>query len=165
MSSKPVAVIIDYDAGNLRSVQRACHEVGLAAEISGDPERVRAAERIIFPGVGAAGSAMRSLRARGMDEALTEAIRTGTPVLGICLGLQISLAHSAENDTVTLGILPGEVRRFASIAGAEDSPHGLERGAGGEAAPAAAGRGARATSSTSCTATIPTRIVARTSTR
>jgi imidazole glycerol-phosphate synthase subunit HisH len=113
MSSKPVAVIIDYDAGNLRSVQRACHEVGLAAEISGDPERVRAAERIIFPGVGAAGSAMRSLRARGMDEALTEAIRTGTPVLGICLGLQISLAHSAENDTVTLGILPGEVRRFA----------------------------------------------------
>jgi imidazole glycerol-phosphate synthase subunit HisH len=56
---------------------------------------------------------MRSLRARGMDEALTEAIRTGTPVLGICLGLQISLAHSAENDTVTLGILPGEVRRFA----------------------------------------------------
>lgn len=113
MSSKPLAVIIDYDAGNLRSVQRACHEVGLAAEISADPERVRGAGRIIFPGVGAAGSAMRSLRARGLDEALTEAIRGGTPVLGICLGLQISLGHSEENDTDTLGLLPGMVRRFA----------------------------------------------------
>jgi imidazole glycerol-phosphate synthase subunit HisH len=108
-----VTVIIDYDAGNLRSVQRACHEVGVAAAITADPERVRSADRVIFPGVGAAGSAMRSLRARGMDEALREVIRAGRPVLGICLGLQISLDHSEENDTDTLGLMPGRVRRFA----------------------------------------------------
>lgn len=113
MSSQPVTVIIDYDAGNLRSVQRACREVGVSAEITADPDRVRRAERVIFPGVGAAGSAMRSLRARGLDEALKEVIRAGTPVLGICLGLQISLDRSEENDTETLGIIPGRVRRFA----------------------------------------------------
>ncbi len=108
-----VAVIVDYDAGNLRSVQRACREVGLTAEISADPERLRRAQRVIFPGVGAAGSAMKSLRARGLDRALVDVIGAGTPVLGICLGLQISLESSEENDTTTLGIIPGRVRRFA----------------------------------------------------
>jgi imidazole glycerol-phosphate synthase subunit HisH len=107
-----VTVIIDYDAGNLRSVQRACREVGIDADVTADPDRVRGAGRIIFPGVGAAGSAMRSLRVRGMDEALTEAVQAGTPMLGICLGMQISLAHSEENDQQTLGLIPGEVRRF-----------------------------------------------------
>lgn len=105
-------VIIDYDAGNLRSVQRACAEVGAAAVISGDPQSVLAAERIIFPGVGAAGSAMRSLRRNGMDDALRQAVRAGKPVLGICLGLQISLDHSEEQDTPTLGLIPGETQRF-----------------------------------------------------
>jgi len=108
-----VPLIIDYDAGNLRSVQRACHEVGVHADITADPDRLRGADRIIFPGVGAAGPAMRSLRARGMDAALLEAIRAGVPVFGICLGMQISLDHSEENDQDTLGIIPGEVRRFA----------------------------------------------------
>lgn len=108
-----MAVIIDYDAGNLRSVQRACREVGIGAEITADPDRVRRAERVIFPGVGAAHGAMRSLRATGMDEALAEVIRRGVPVLGICLGLQISLEHSEENDTPTLGLIPGNVRRFS----------------------------------------------------
>ena len=107
-----MVVIVDYDAGNLKSVERACREVGLAAEISSDPERIRAAERIIFPGVGAAGSAMRSLAASGVDAALVSAFETGTPILGICLGLQISLEYSEENDTDTLGLLAGEVRRF-----------------------------------------------------
>jgi glutamine amidotransferase len=109
---KFLAVIIDYDAGNLRSVQRACAQVGLAAEISADPEVVAAADRVIFPGVGAAGSAMRSITAAGMDKALKRTIAAGTPVLGICLGLQISFDHSEENDQKTLGLLPGQVCRF-----------------------------------------------------
>ena len=104
--------IVDYDAGNLRSVQRACREVGLEAAICADPELLRRAQRVIFPGVGAAGSAMRSLIGRGLDEALREVIDLGTPVLGICLGLQISLDYSEENDTHTLGLIAGSVRRF-----------------------------------------------------
>ena len=105
-------VIIDYDAGNLRSVQRACAEVGARAVISNDPAQVKAASRIIFPGVGAAGSAMASLRRNGLAEALRSAVDDGKPVLGICLGLQISLRHSEESDTETLGLIPGETRRF-----------------------------------------------------
>ena len=107
-----LAVIIDYDAGNLRSVQRACAEIGLEAEITADPERVKQADRVIFPGVGAAGSAMRSLCRRGMDVALKTVIDSGRPVLGICLGLQISLDYSEENNQRTLGFIPGDVRRF-----------------------------------------------------
>ena len=78
MENQVLAVIIDYDAGNLRSVERACREVGVSAEITADPDRLATADRIIFPGVGAAGSAMKSLRARGMDEAL----RTAKPAQG-----------------------------------------------------------------------------------
>lgn len=105
-------IIVDYEAGNLRSVARACAEVGLEARISGDPECVAAAERVIFPGVGAAGSAMQSLKRSGLDVALLAAYGAGTPILGICLGLQISLQHSEEGDTPTLGLIAGEVRRF-----------------------------------------------------
>jgi len=107
-----LAVIIDYDAGNLRSVQRACAQVGIEAEISADPDVVRRAARVIFPGVGAAGSAMRSVTKAGMDQALREVIANGRPVLGICLGLQISFDYSEENDQITLGLLPGKVCRF-----------------------------------------------------
>ena len=105
-------LIVDYDAGNLRSVQRACAEVGLDAEISADPDRVRQAARVIFPGVGAAGSAMRSITRGGMDLALKDVLAAGVPVLGICLGLQISFDYSEEDDQETLGLLPGRVRRF-----------------------------------------------------
>ncbi|MDE0062517.1 MAG: imidazole glycerol phosphate synthase subunit HisH [Gammaproteobacteria bacterium] len=104
--------IVDYDAGNLKSVQRACAEVGMRAVVSSDPERLLDAGRVIFPGVGAAGSAMRSLSRAGLDAALKSAIRGGKPVLGICLGLQISMDHSEEQDTRTLGIVPGTVKRF-----------------------------------------------------
>jgi glutamine amidotransferase len=107
-----MVVIVDYDAGNLRSVQRACQQVGIDAVISSDADQVRAAERVIFPGVGAAGSAMASLVAHGLDTALKEVLGAGKPVFGICLGLQISLQHSEENDQVTLGVIPGEVVRF-----------------------------------------------------
>ena len=107
-----MTLILDYDAGNLGSVKRACAEVGLTAEFSSDPTAIIQAERIIFPGVGAAGSAMRSLRERGLDAALKSAIARGIPVLGICLGMQVSLDYSEENDTQTLGLLGGRVQRF-----------------------------------------------------
>ena len=123
MSGRPQLVVVDYDAGNLMSVRRACREVGVEAEISADPARIRAAARIIFPGVGAAGSAMRSLTTSGVGPALVDAFHAGTPILGICLGLQISLEHSEENDTRTLGLLPGEVRRFQLNDPALKVPH------------------------------------------
>ncbi len=107
------AIIIDYDAGNLRSVQRACHEVGLRAQISREPQALARASRVIFPGVGAAGPAMKSLSASGLDVALKEYLASGAPVLGICLGLQVSLEHSEEQDQQTLGLVPGQVHRFA----------------------------------------------------
>ncbi len=116
-------VIIDYDAGNLRSVQRACAEVGLTARITNDANTVARADRIIFPGVGAAGPAMRSLKAAGLDVALRDALQAGTPVLGICLGLQISLNRSEEGATTTLGLIDGEVVRFRVTDPALKIPH------------------------------------------
>ncbi len=105
-------VIVDYKAGNLKSVERACREVGEEAEISGDPEKIRQASRLIFPGVGAAGAAMASLQETGIDEAIREFFNLGRPVLGICLGLQISLNYSEENETKTLDLISGEVKKF-----------------------------------------------------
>ena len=119
----PVTVIIDYDAGNLRSVQRACTEVGLEAQISSDAALVARADRIIFPGVGAAGSGMASVRKNGLDKVLLDAYAAGVPILGICLGVQISLEHSEEQDTPTLGLLPGRVRRFRFDNPALKVPH------------------------------------------
>ncbi len=110
--SKFETVIIDYDAGNLRSVQRACAQVGIDAHITGEPDEVATARRVIFPGVGAAPGAMASLKANGLGATLREVIAAGTPTLGICLGLQISFRHSQEGDTPTLGLLDGHVQRF-----------------------------------------------------
>lgn len=107
-----MVVIVDYNAGNLRSVQRACDEQGVRAEITHDPNAIVNADRVIFPGVGAAGSAMKSIRATGVDESLRKAFDQGTPILGICMGLQISFEHSEEDDQKTLGLLDGNVRRF-----------------------------------------------------
>ena len=118
-----MVVIVDYDAGNLRSVQRACHQVGIDALISSDPDQLRRADRVIFPGVGAAGSAMASLAANGLDVALKEVLAAGKPVFGICLGLQISLQRSEENEQTTLGLLDGEVVRFRLRAPELKVPH------------------------------------------
>jgi glutamine amidotransferase len=105
--------IIDYKAGNLTSVKRALDYLGIAARITADPERVRGAERVIFPGVGAAGSAVETLRAAGLDEALKAACRRGAPILGICLGTQIILSRSEEDGGVAcLGLIAGDVVRF-----------------------------------------------------
>ena len=105
-------VIIDYDAGNLRSVQRACEKVGMVSEVSSDPERVLHAEKIIFPGVGSAESAVETLKKRGLDNAIVDFFRAGKPILGICLGLQILLDHTEEGNKKCLGLVSGACERF-----------------------------------------------------
>ena len=108
-----MTVLVDYKAGNLTSVSLALSRMGVEHRISDDPEVVRQADRIVFPGVGAAGSAMETLHRTGLAEALTESVRKGTPLLGICIGCQILLESSEEDGgTTCLGIVPGQVRRF-----------------------------------------------------
>jgi glutamine amidotransferase len=104
--------IVDYDAGNLRSVKRACDAMGIESLLSKDADAVAQAERLIFPGVGAAKSAVDTLSRTGLGEAIRAAHRKGTPVLGICLGAQIVLDESEEGDVRCLGLLPGRTRRF-----------------------------------------------------
>jgi imidazole glycerol-phosphate synthase subunit HisH len=104
--------IIDYKAGNLTSVQRALAFLGQDSVITSSAAEVLAAERIIFPGVGAAGTAMFDLMRLELDRALLEAYGKGKPILGICLGTQIVMERSEENQTRCLGLIKGEVLRF-----------------------------------------------------
>jgi len=104
--------IIDYKAGNLTSVQRALAFLGRDSVITSSAAEVLAAERVIFPGVGAAGTAMFDLMRLKLDAALVEAYGRGKPILGICLGTQIVMERSEENQTRCLGIIKGEVLRF-----------------------------------------------------
>lgn len=106
--------IVDYEAGNQTSVKRALEHLGIQAQISADPEVVRKAGRVIFPGVGHAGASMQVLAERGLDDALREAHHRGTPILGICIGCQIILTHSEEGNTDGLNFLPGTCIRFRS---------------------------------------------------
>jgi glutamine amidotransferase len=104
--------ILDYRAGNLTSVKRALDFIGKESVITSDYSELIEAERIVFPGVGAAGKAMIDLRRQNLDHALIEAFNKGKPILGICLGTQIIMEMSQENDTHCLGLVKGEVRRF-----------------------------------------------------
>ncbi|MFC2069636.1 imidazole glycerol phosphate synthase subunit HisH [Chloroflexota bacterium] len=104
--------IIDYNAGNIRSVQRACVEAGVQATVTSDPAAVTKAERIIFPGVGAAPSAMDYMAGLGLDKALGKAFEAGVPILGICLGAQIILDSSEEGNRKCLGLVSGKTLRF-----------------------------------------------------
>jgi glutamine amidotransferase len=107
--------IVDYKAGNLASVARALEHLGHRWEISDEPERVRRAERVILPGVGAAGATMANLNRRGLSEVLrNDTAAAGKPFLGICIGIQILLDRSDEDDTQCLGIIPGRVVRYPS---------------------------------------------------
>ena len=107
--------IIDYDAGNLTSVSRALFHINVENVITKDIKLIESAERIIFPGVGAAGSAMQSLIRLGLDDVIRRAVGSGKPVLGICLGTQIILQKSQENQAKCLGIIDGSVRAFSDI--------------------------------------------------
>lgn len=105
--------IIDYKAGNLTSVARAVSHLSVECVVTGHADTIRNAERIIFPGVGAAGSAMQSLRSLGLDQAVRDSFSQGKPILGICLGTQIIMAYSEENDTPCLGIIQGKTLEFS----------------------------------------------------
>lgn len=112
--------IVDYGAGNQTSVRRALGHLGIDCAITADPARLEDADGVIFPGVGAAGQAMAELRRVGLDRRLRDLAARGRPLLGICLGCQILLAHSEENDTDTLGMAPGLCRRFPDHMREED---------------------------------------------
>ena len=107
--------IVDYGMGNLRSVQQALRAVapGASIAVTGDPDTVGQAARVVFPGQGAMPDCMRELDARGLREAVLQAARS-KPFLGICIGLQMLFEHSAEGNIPGLGILPGKVVRFAA---------------------------------------------------
>lgn len=105
-----MVVIIDYQAGNLTSVERALEALGVQAAVTAEPEVVAQASRVVFPGVGAAGKAMQTLRERRLDQALLKAFESGVPIMGICLGAQVILDRSEENDALCLGLLPGRTR-------------------------------------------------------
>jgi glutamine amidotransferase len=104
--------IVDYHAGNLTSVRLAVEKLGREALVTSEPEHVRSATRLIFPGVGAAGAAMGTLRGLGLDAAMRDYCDTGRPLLGICLGAQIILEHSGEDDVPCLGLIEGCTRRL-----------------------------------------------------
>lgn len=104
--------IIDYKAGNLTSVKKALDFLGQDSIITRDFSRIMEAERIIFPGVGAAGSAVADLKALNLDQALLESYHNGKPILGICLGTQVIMETSQENNTKCLGLIEGETKRF-----------------------------------------------------
>jgi len=112
-SSAPRVAVVDYGSGNLRSVARALERSGLAPDVTGDPTAVRAADAVVLPGVGAFADAMASLAAKGLDRAVRDAIESGTPYLGLCLGLQLLFEASDEHgETRGLALLPGRVERF-----------------------------------------------------
>jgi len=105
--------IIDYDAGNIRSVEKALKYLGEDAVITADRDTIMSADRAVLPGVGAFGDAMEKLRAGGLNKVIEEYVATGKPFLGICLGLQLIFEESEESPGVRgLGLLPGVVKRF-----------------------------------------------------
>ena len=101
--------IIDYDTGNLCSVVNALGRLGAEYTVTSDPNTIRAADRVLLPGVGEAHMAMAKLRERGLTEVIPSLTQ---PVLGICIGLQLMCAHSEESDTPCMGIFPNRVRKF-----------------------------------------------------
>lgn len=112
--------ILDYEAGNLTSVKRALDHLAIPCAITADRAVIAASQGLIFPGVGAAGSAMANLRRSGLMGIMAEEIGRGKPMLGICLGCQILLDYSPENDTTTLGLLPGRCDIFTPDLREED---------------------------------------------
>jgi imidazole glycerol-phosphate synthase subunit HisH len=106
--------VIDYGAGNLRSIRRALESAGAHVTVTADPDQVRVADAVVFPGVGAAGAAMDRLRNLGLVDSIGAAVSAGRPFLGICLGMQLLFDEQEEGDTRGLGLLPGRVRSLSN---------------------------------------------------
>jgi glutamine amidotransferase len=104
--------IIDYGAGNIRSIEKALEHVGATVRVTDDPALVEQAEAVVLPGVGSGGAAMSRMKQRGLDDAIRRATERGRPFLGICLGMQLLADHHAEGEVDGLGLYPGEVRRI-----------------------------------------------------
>ncbi|HWV25321.1 MAG TPA: imidazole glycerol phosphate synthase subunit HisH [Thermomicrobiales bacterium] len=104
--------IVDYGAGNLRSIGRALSASGAEIEVTADPDRIHVADRVVLPGVGNARAAMTRLTDSGMADAIRETVDAGTPLLGICLGMQLLFGPQEEGPTTGLGLLAGEVRHL-----------------------------------------------------
>lgn len=109
-------VIIKYNAGNIESVNNSLLRLGVQAEITSDHEKIRKADKVIFPGVGEASSTMAFLKKEGLDQLIPSLTQ---PVLGICLGLQLMCSHSEEGNTPCLGIFDEQVKRFVPQPGQE----------------------------------------------
>lgn len=109
--------VVDYEAGNLRSVETALTYLGADFFVSPEPKEILKADAVIFPGVGEARSAMEVLALRGLGDALRETAGRGKPLFGICLGSQIVLSRSEERDVACLDLIPGVARRFADAPG------------------------------------------------
>ena len=113
----PEIVVVDYGMGNLRNVGRALERAGARPRVTQDPERVLRADRLVVPGVGALGDAMRCLDQQGLSSALRERVGDGRPYLGICVGLQVLLEQGEEGPARGLGLIPGQVNRFPESLG------------------------------------------------
>lgn len=122
-SKEEMTAIIDYDAGNIKSVEKALLYLGEEAAITREQEVIRTADRVILPGVGAFGTAMEKLRSYGLEQVIQEVTAEGIPFLGICLGLQLLFESSEESEGVRgLGILPGQILRLPEEEGVK-IPH------------------------------------------
>ena len=108
-----MVTIIDYAINNLRSVEKAFVSMNLPVTVSDDPDRIRKAEKLVLPGVGAFADAMNNLRAKHLVEAIHESVNSGTPLLGLCLGLQLLFSESEEfGHTEGFHFIPGKVKRL-----------------------------------------------------
>jgi imidazole glycerol-phosphate synthase subunit HisH len=104
--------IIDYGAGNIRSIEKALEYVGAQVQVTADPAVVATAHAVVLPGVGSGGAAMARMTEQGLDDAIRQATQQGKPFLGICLGMQLLADHHAEGEVDGLGLFRGEVRRI-----------------------------------------------------
>ena len=109
---RPIITVIDYQAGNIRSVEKALEKSGASVKVSGKASELEKSDAVVFPGQGSCDSSMVNLRNQGLDEILVEWINSGKPFMGVCLGLQLLLEESDEGDERGLGVLEGRVEKL-----------------------------------------------------